>query len=181
MTGDRDGADARDGVVVRTATPAEHPEVGELTYRGFGHADDRRPDPEREALLHDAAARAAAGDLLVAVDEATGQLVGTASLLRPGSALNRQAQGDEAELRLLAVLPHARRRGVGWMLMDQAIERACAWGVPALVLDTGPGNHASQRLYHRLGFERLPERETVPASRGGFLAVFRYDLRTRRP
>ena len=140
------GGDNHDGVVVRTATPEEYREVGELTYRGFGHDDDRRPDPEREALLRDAAARAAAGDLLVAVDEATGQLVGTASLLRPGGALNRQARGDEAELRLLAVLPDARRRGVGWVLMVQAIERARAWDLPALVLDTAPGNAASQRL-----------------------------------
>lgn len=175
------GAEGDGGIVVRTATPAEHREVGELTYRGFGHDDVRRPDPEREALLRDAAARAAAGDLLVAVDEATERLVGTASLLRPGGVLNRQSRGDEAELRLLAVLPHARRRGVGRALMDQAIERARAWDLPALVLDTGPGNHASQRLYHRLGFERLPERETLPASRGGFLVVFRYDLRTRHP
>ncbi|MGB4777821.1 N-acetyltransferase family protein [Microbacterium sp.] len=165
------------GAVVRTATPDEHAAVGELTYRGLGHSDAARPDPAREALLRDASARAAEGDLLVAADAATGELLGTASLLRPGSRLSRQARGGEAELRLLAVLPRARRFGAGWALMSEAIERARVWDAPALVLDTGPGNHASQRLYHRLGFQRVPERETLPASRGGHLAVFRYDLR----
>nr|WP_231637177.1 GNAT family N-acetyltransferase [Microbacterium sp. No. 7] len=170
------GVDSRVALVVRTATPEEHDRVGELTFRGFGHDETSRPDPAREALLRDAAARAAEGDLLVAADGATGALVGTASLLRPGSRLNRQARDGEAELRLLAVLPHARRSGAGWALMTEAIARARAWGVPALVLDTGPTNHASQRLYDRLGFVRVPERETQPALRGGFLAVFRHDL-----
>ena len=103
-----------------------------------------------------------------------GAILGTASLLRADSALVRQSRDGEVELRLLAVLPEARRRGIGEALMREALGRAHAWGAPALVLDTGPQNERSQRLYHRLGFERLPERETIPASRGGYLAVFRF-------
>lgn len=164
---------------IRLARPDEHAVVGEVTYLGFGHGEPgaTQPDPQRLALLTNAAARAAAGDLLVAVEDDIGRIVGTASLLRPDSALVRQSRGGEAELRLLAVLPEARRRRLGWALMQEALARARAWGVPALVLDTGPTNFRSQRLYHRLGFERRPERETIPASRGGNLAVFRYEFR----
>jgi len=161
---------------VRVAAPHEYARVGEVTYLGFGHGEPgaRQPDAQRRALLYDVAGRAAGGDVLVAVDQESGSILGTASLLRPDSALTRQSRGGEAELRLLAVLPEARRRGLGWALMVEAIERARGWGVPALVLDTGPTNERSQRLYHRFGFERLPERETVPAGSGGFLAVYRY-------
>lgn len=165
---------------IRVAEPGEWAEVGEATYRGFNHGQPGAPDPapERLRLLKDAAARAAEGDLLIAVDRDTAQgadtIVGTASLLRPGSSLSRQAVGDEAEVRLLAVLPSARRRGLGQALMRDALDRARAWGVSALVLDTGPNNTASQALYLALGFERVPERETKLASSGGYLAVFRY-------
>ncbi len=165
------------GFTVRTARPEEYDIVGEVTYLGFGHGEPgaTQPDAARLALLRGAAARAEAGDLLVAVDEA-GVVLGTASLLRADSALVRQSRDGEVELRLLAVLPEARRRGIGEALMREALDRGRAWGAPALVLDTGPQNERSQRLYHRLGFERLPERETKPASRGGFLAVFRYSF-----
>lgn len=170
-----DGTWPASTVSVRTARPDEYERVGEVTYLGFGHGEPgaTRPDAARLALLHDAAARAQGGDLLVAVDESD-RIVGTASLLRADSTLVRQSRDGEAELRLLAVLPEARRRGVGEALMREALARARAWGAPALVLDTGPANERSQRLYVRLGFERRPERETIPASRGGFLVVFRY-------
>jgi len=163
------------GFTVRTALPDEFERVGEVTYLGFGHGEPgaAQPDAARLVLLRGAAARAEAGDLLVAVD-GSDAILGTASLLRADSALVRQSRVGEAELRLLAVLPEARRRGIGEALMTVAIDRARAWGAPALVLDTGPHNERSQRLYHRLGFDRIRERETIPSSRGGFLVVFRY-------
>ena len=164
-------------VVIRTAHPDELPVVGRVTYEGFGHGSGtrREPDPDRLALLLDAAARAAGGDLLVALDD-MGTIIGTASLLRADSPLSRQAVAGEAELRLLAVLPAARRMGAGLALMVEAIRRAEAWGAGALVLDTGPNNVRSQRLYHSLGFDRVPERETQISSSGAPLAVFRYPL-----
>lgn len=164
-----------DGLEIRTARRHEYELLGRLTFAGFGHAEPgaRQPTPERRRLLLDAAARAESGDLLVAAD-AVGNVVGTASLLRPGTALTRQSTNGEAELRLLAVLPSERRLGAGLALMEEALARAAAWGAPALILDTGPSNFRSQRLYHRLGFDRLPHRETQPSTSGPPLAVFRY-------
>ncbi|WP_345437981.1 GNAT family N-acetyltransferase [Microbacterium gilvum] len=162
---------------IRTARPAEFAEVGEVTYRGFGHGEPGAPQPDaaRLRLLHDASARADAGELLVAATPDR-RIVGTASLLRADSPLARQSRDGEAELRLLAVLPEVRRHGVGDALMRVAIARSREWGAPALVLDTGPWNERSQRLYRRLGFVRMPERETIPSSRGGMLAVYRLPL-----
>lgn len=157
-------------IEVRVARTDEYDAVAELTEHGFATGPfGPTKDPDRLRLLRDSAGRAAAGDLLVATDG--GELLGTASLLRPGSAYNRQAHADEAEVRLLTTAPQARGSGVGAALMVASIERARSWGVAALVLDTGARNVTSQRLYHRLGFERLVERESI-----GGLVVFGYDL-----
>ncbi|RYV50235.1 GNAT family N-acetyltransferase [Pengzhenrongella frigida] len=168
---------APSGITIRLAHPHEHAEVGLLTVAGFAAGPyGAATDPDRVALLHDAAGRAEAGELLVAVDDATGELVGTASLLRAGARYSRRALPDEAEVRLLATSQAGRGRGVGAALMESALERARGWGVTALVVDTGPGNLTAQRLYHRLGFERVPERETTHIPGVGVLIVFRFAL-----
>jgi len=167
---------SRVGFVIRSARAEEFSQIGEITLRGFGHGKEPgyEPTAERRRLLLDVAARAESGDVLVAEDEG-GRLIGTASLLRPGSAVTRQSDGEEAELRLLATLPGERGRGVGTALVLEALQRAREWGTPALVLDTGPDND-SQNIYARLGFTRVVERETQLASRGGFLVVFRHQF-----
>ncbi|WP_256871443.1 hypothetical protein [Paenarthrobacter nitroguajacolicus] len=79
--------------VIREARQEEYDAVGRLTYEGFGHhlPGAHQPDDERLGLLLNAAARAREGVLLVAEDEESGRLVGTASLLPYGSRLSRQA------------------------------------------------------------------------------------------
>lgn len=174
---------------IRTARADEHAAVGQLTVDSFAAGPyGATTDPDRLALLRDAAGRATAGELLVAVDPSvdpptgtlSATLVGTASLLRAGSSYARTARAGEAELRLLGVAATARGRGIGAALMHAAIARAAAWGMAALVVDTGPANLTAQRLYHRLGFERQPSREQGPLPGVGVLAVFRYDLRATR-
>ena len=168
------------GVTIRSAQPGEYPLVGRLTAEGFASGPyGVATDPDRVALLHDAAGRAASGDLLVAVDDVTGALVGTASLLRAGTRYARRALADEAEVRLVATSTAGRGRGVGSALMEAAIDRSRAWGADGLVVDTGAANVTAQRLYHRLGFERVPERETTHIRGIGVLAVFRFRLRAR--
>lgn len=147
--------------LIRHARPEEYDAVGRLTYEGFGHhlPGARQPDEQRLELLLDAAARAREGVLLVAEDVGTGRLVGTASLLPFGSCLSRQAQEGEVELRLLAVLPEARRTGLGQKLLDESARLAAGQGAERVVLDTAVDNETSQRLYRRLGYVRRPERE----------------------
>ncbi len=60
--------------------------------------------------------------------------------------------------------------------MSAAIELAREWDAGALVLDTGPRNVTAQRVYHRLGFVRVPERETRIGAGGEPLAVYSHDL-----
>ncbi|WP_159705877.1 GNAT family N-acetyltransferase [Arthrobacter sp. 18067] len=164
--------------VIRQARPEEYDAVGRLTYEGFGHhlPGAHQPDEERLGLLLDAAARAHEGVLLVAEDVDTGRLVGTASLLPYGSRLSRQAQEGEVELRLLAVLPEARRTGLGQKLLDESARIAAATGAGRVVLDTAVDNETSQRLYRRLGYIRRPERENERPAPKVQLVVYTLDL-----
>lgn len=54
----------------------------------------------------------------------------------------------------LFVAPQARQRGIGHALMDAARELALTHGVRRLKLATQIENHAAQRLYESLGWQR---------------------------
>lgn len=162
-------------IEIRSARVDEYAAVGRLTEHGFATGVyGPTTNPERVRLLHDAAGRAASGDLLVAVDG--DELLGTASLLRNGTDHAREARDGEAELRLLTVAPAGRGRGIGGAMVLESLDRARAWGMDALVLDTGPANVDAQRLYERLGFARDVERETAKVPGVGRLVFYRYDF-----
>ena len=100
-----------------------------------------------------AAAVRSRGDVLAARDQ-TNSLLGTVTLVGPGSRARRLARPEEFELHLLCVRPDARRRGIGEALVRDALQRAKAAGALGVVLWTQPTMDAAQRLYRRCGFER---------------------------
>lgn len=63
---------------------------------------------------------------------------------------------------MLVVDPAARGHGVGTALVTACLERARAAGKTAVVLSTDPRMTDAHRLYGRLGFTRLPERDWSP-------------------
>lgn len=148
---------------VRRAQAHEYEEIGLLTLAGFGHAgpEAHLPEQDRLELLLDASGRDEQGVLLVAEDSDNEQLLGTATVLPSGVPYARQATSGEAELRLLAVDPLARGRGVAWQLLEEAARVADSWGSQALVLDTGAGNIRSRNLYDGFGYERQPWRDVA--------------------
>jgi ribosomal protein S18 acetylase RimI-like enzyme len=172
---------------VRPAREDEYDAVGELTALGFatGPYAHLPRSPERVALERDAGARAGDGGLLVAVEDssgdAPGKLLGTATVTRAGNPISRQARDGEAELRLVAVDPAARGRGIAQALVQASVDLAATWGAPGLVLDTGPLNHTAQRNYLRAGFERVVARELGSETGVGTPQVYRYALQNVAP
>ena len=71
-------------------------------------------------------------------------------------ALNRQTL-DEAELLLIAVVPHARGRGLGRAVLEQVIAGTRARGGAKLFLEMRHNNPA-EHLYRALGFEPVGRR-----------------------
>jgi GNAT superfamily N-acetyltransferase len=150
-------------LLVRVARTDELAEVGAVTvaaYRAAGMAVGDYADE-----LVDTASRAAAAELLVAV-ESTGdrRVLGTVTFCPAGSRYRELARADEAEFRMLAVRPDAQGRGIGRALTEACVDRSRAHGFRALVLSTPTGAAAPHRLYESMGFVREPDRDWSPVA-----------------
>jgi ribosomal-protein-alanine N-acetyltransferase len=66
--------------------------------------------------------------------------------------------GDEAELANLAVSPAARRRGLGGVLLDAALDEARARGSTVVYLEVRDSNAAARALYLSRGFVEVGRR-----------------------
>ncbi|MBI4464368.1 MAG: ribosomal protein S18-alanine N-acetyltransferase [Acidobacteria bacterium] len=66
--------------------------------------------------------------------------------------------GNEAELLNLAVLPGARRQGVGSRLLEAALDKAAEAGATKMFLEVRDTNGEALRLYERWGFRRCGRR-----------------------
>ena len=143
-------------IITRSALPAEYDRVAQVTRASFlagpyGHV---HANPERERFELDVAARATWGAVIVALDG--DEIVGATSLLRASTPKARLAVEGDAEIRLLAVDPAVQGSGIGEALVRASIDEAKSWGVKRVVLDTGSLNERAQRLYLRVGFQRMP-------------------------
>jgi ribosomal protein S18 acetylase RimI-like enzyme len=144
---------------VRPALDDELDEAGRVVARAY-RAGGSTPDPYLEVVA-DARARAAEGEVLVAVDD-DGTLLGSVTFALPPSALAELARPDEGEFRMLGVAASAQGRGVGEALVRACVERSREAGKAGVVLCTQPWMQAAQRLYEREGFVRDPERDWSP-------------------
>jgi ribosomal protein S18 acetylase RimI-like enzyme len=106
-------------------------------------------------------------DAMRIVAERDGVLIGSVMLFAP-SAVSYGAAGAQTsnpELRLLAVAPGERGNGVGQALVLACAARARNMGATALGLHTSASLQAAIRLYTRMGFVRVPERDVqLPGS-----------------
>lgn len=152
---------------MRPATPADYPAVARLTVGAYRADGQLRAETGGYAeQLADVAGRAEQTEILVAVDErlapAEDPIVGAVAFVLPGTAYAQVAGPGEAEFRMLAVDPRAQRRGVGEALVRACVARAEEIGATGIVICTRDFADAAQRLYTRLGFLRLPEKDWSP-------------------
>lgn len=94
----------------------------------------------------------AAGERALLIAEDAQGLCGTLQLVLD----QPENQPHRADLAKMPVHRRARRQGLGAALMSAAETTARACGKTLLVLDTVTGGDA-ERLYHRLGWERVGE------------------------
>ncbi len=162
-----------DDVMVGLARDDEIESVGELTVDAY--VADGLASGAYLSELRDASARAEEGLLVVARDRRSGDLLGTASLFtwRAPARWSEGAQPGEAVLRMLAVAPSARRRGVGRRLTLDCLRRSGDVGCRRLVLVSATPMTAAHALYEQLGFTRDPVRDRTLASGGVLIAYQR--------
>nr|WP_034278149.1 GNAT family N-acetyltransferase [Haloechinothrix halophila] len=133
-------------------------EIAVSAYRAEGLLDD---DSHYEAVLRDATTRYEQAELLVAVD-GDDTMLGTVTVAPSGTPLSQIAGDGELEFRMLSTSVAARGRGVGELLVHAVIDRAREFGCHRVVLCVVDENAKAIRLYDRLGFVRLPERDWKP-------------------
>lgn len=144
-------------VEVRRAEPGDVQRVGELTAHAYLADDLLAADDDYLAELRDAARRVDEATVLVAVEG--DDLLGTVTLAAAGSPYAEVAQPGELELRMLAVDPAARGRGLGETLARKAVDLGLAQGARAVILSTMPAMRTAQRMYERMGLRRAPHRD----------------------
>jgi ribosomal protein S18 acetylase RimI-like enzyme len=164
------------GVLVRAATPADFDAIGELTVAAYGADGQLEGEHDYATHLRDVANRAGAGELLVAVDaDDDGSVLGAVTYVLPGSPYAEISRPGEAEFRMLAVAPAAQGRGVGAALARACVERAREQGCDAVVICVRDIAATARRMYDRLGFTPIPDRDWSPYP-GVFLVALRLDL-----
>ncbi|MDQ1626968.1 MAG: hypothetical protein QOI54_712 [Actinomycetota bacterium] len=162
-------------MILRAAQPDEFTEIGELTVAAYVADGLLQSDAGYATELRAAAHRAARGDLVVALDRSTHAILGTVTFCMSGSSYAEISQPGEAEFRMLAVASVARGQGIGLALVRWCVDRAREQGCSALVLSSLDRMHAAHRLYDRMGFTRLPERDWAPEP-GISLLAYHLDL-----
>ena len=149
-------------IVVRPAREDEWAAAGAITVAAY--QADRHIDSHTGGYadtLVDTRSRAREAYLLVAGDvEKT--VLGTVSVVRPGTPYAEVSRDGEVEFRMLAVSPSARGRGVGEALVRAVILRARELGARRLVMSSSEHMTTAHRLYQRLGFQRRPDRDWRP-------------------
>lgn len=168
-------------LLIRDARPDDQDAIRDVTLAAYHEYAARMPahwELYRQNILATLADVKPAEQL---VTEHDGALAGTV-LLYPPRRMGR-AQDEPAihmrwpEVRLLAVAPSARGRGLGAALMQECVRRARQSGAGALGLHTTDMMQTALRMYERMGFVRAPELDFHPAP-GFIVKGYRLDLLT---
>lgn len=152
-------------LVVRDARTEDIPVIRELTLEAYGEYASIMT-PRAWEGLYSAIRRGASADEAVdrIIAELPSGIVGSVMLYPEGSDVYSGALGPLPwpEVRLLAVAPAARGRGIGAALMRECVRRAKAAGALRLGLHTSRSMIAAAELYRKMGFKRLSQYDFHP-------------------
>jgi GNAT superfamily N-acetyltransferase len=139
--------------LIRPVRTEEHEALGELTVGAY-HAIpfDMPHQAAYDIQLREVARRAGTSCVVVAATPAGELLGGVTYVSGPDDPYSEELRDGEAGMRMLAVAPAYRRRGVGRFLAEWCLARALADGRRRMILHTGAWMPDAIRLYERMGF-----------------------------
>lgn len=152
------------GINIREAQTQELEVIEQLVQTAYREFQPLFPDKVWQAWLDNIKQiiHAPAGILLVAAT-AEGVIQGVVKFYPDaGQAALGVWPPGAASMRILAVHPQSRGRGLGRLLVQECLRRARELKVPAIYLYTGVFMNAARRLYEQLGFTRAPEFDKDP-------------------
>ena len=153
-----------DGFMVRDVRPDDFEALGELTVAAYAPMGSAAAPPGYHERLRDISARLAASPVLVVVD-AEGVVVAGCNYIpdRTCELCEHDVEGA-ASIRMLAVHPDVRGRGVAERLVNSCLDRARSEGMEEVVVHSPTPMAAARRLWVRLGFVSDPALDEHPAA-----------------
>jgi predicted N-acetyltransferase YhbS len=153
-------------MLIRAARPSDRPAILDVTLAAYQEYAARMPGFWEGYRRNIIASLDDVGpaEQLVAEDE--GAIVGTVLLYPPRRMQVSRTEALEMpwpEVRLLAVAPAGRGRGIGAALMRECVRRARKSGARVLSLHTTDMMQTARRMYERMGFARAPKLDFQPA------------------
>ena len=117
-------------------------------------------------------------DVELLVAELDGEVVGSVALFPAKSDAYKGLVDmlDYPEIRMLAVTPQARHKGVAEALIKECIRRTKENGSQYIGLHTADFMKTAMRLYERMGFVRLPQFDFQPADDGIIVKAYRLSI-----
>jgi GNAT superfamily N-acetyltransferase len=156
-------------MIIRDAKSIELPFIRKQRVYSYEGLAQNIPDEHWQALKQ---AISSDKDAQPGVEQIVAELEGTiigSIVLFPANTLAYKGYMDELEypeIRMLAVIPEARGKGVATALVHECIRRAKVKGYQSIGLHTADYMESAVRLYERLGFKRLPQFDFQPTNDG---------------
>ncbi|WP_026553918.1 GNAT family N-acetyltransferase [Arthrobacter sp. 35W] len=163
-------------ILVRPAVEADYSHIARITVDAYMEAG-YFPSADHPYMLQiqQVADRARTAPILVA--ERGGEVIGSVTLAVAGDEWADIAREDELEFRMLVVDPAVQRSGAGKAMVEAIIDRARSLeGVNAVALTTGGHWTSARRLYDKMGFGRMSERDWPVEGTDIMLVVYRLEL-----
>lgn len=164
---------------IRNATNDEIAFIREQRVNAYNEHGKILPEEHWSALKRAISSEADSQEgVELIVAELEGKIVGSVALFPPNiDAYEGYIEElDYSEIRMLAVAPDARGKGVASALVTECIERTKARGHKSIGLHTGEFMKSAIRLYEQFGFERVPQYDFEPAGDGIIVKGFRLSM-----
>lgn len=166
-------------MIIREALDNELPFLREQRVLAYAEHSAKIPEGHWQALKQ---AILSKGDTLPGVErivaEIDGKIAGSVVLFpaKIDAYEGNVEVLDYPEIRMLAVSPEMRGKGVASALVSECIELAKVKGYEAIGLHTGEFMVTAMKLYEQMGFERLPQYDFEPANDGIIVKAYRLSL-----
>jgi GNAT superfamily N-acetyltransferase len=168
-------------MIIRNAAEHEYEYIKNLRLQAYQEHAKKIPAGHWEILKNQITSDA---DLQPSVErivaELDGLIVGTVALFPTKIVAYKGLVDDESEypeIRMLAVHPNARGKGIATLLLKECIKRCKQEGYQAIGLHTSDFMSTAVKLYEELGFEWLPQYDFEPADDGIIVKAFRVSLK----
>lgn len=150
-------------ITIRDAEEFEQEAIAHVMLEAYQQYASDMPEPRwveyRNSIRHSVYGN---GPHARIVAEMNGEIVGSVQLYLTSETAygNPHISIDSPIIRLLAVSPSARGKGIATLLIREAARRSVQLGATALHLHTSDMMASAVQLYERLGFQRAMDTDT---------------------